>query len=210
MRRRLLIPGLLVAGLLAASPARAASITFASLSIAQGGSFILPILGSGFNDDDDLFTFSFDLSFDPAILEATAIREGEFLPSAVTDPNGGTVFFPGEILPGVGLITLNLSTLFGETQLGATGSGILAYIDFQTRGAGDAGLALSNVLFFDSAFPQGNEIDANILNGAVRVEATTPVPEPSTLGLMGMGLFALARRLRRKPAIAGSTNPSLV
>lgn len=199
MRRRLLVPGLLVAGLLTASPASAAIITFGSLTVTQGSGFVVPILASGFTADDDLFTFSFDLSFDPTILEATAIREGEFLSSALTGPNGGTFFIPGEIVTGAGLVTLTLSSLF-EVEFGAVGGGVLGYIDFLTLGAGDAGLVLSQVLFFDSTFPEGGRIDATIVNGAVTVVGTTSVAEPSTLTILGLGLLALGRGLRRKTA----------
>ena len=63
------------------------------------------------------------------------------------------------------------------------------------------GLALSNVLLSDSLF---NPIDdVTISNGVVTVAAPTPVPEPSTLGLLGVGLLAFARRLRRQAPAAG-------
>jgi Cohesin domain/PEP-CTERM motif len=200
MRRRLLVATALGVALFVSSPARAASITFDSSlpsPIAQGSQFQLAIRVL---DIADLFTFGFDLSFDSTVLEATSIAEGDFLPSAVTDPLGGTFFIPGTIIPG--LVSLTTSSLFGETQLGATGDGVLALITFRALADGDSGLSLLNVFLADSTIPAGNPIAADVINGVVRVAAPTPVPEPSTLGLVGIGLAALARRLRRKAPVA--------
>ncbi len=197
MRRRLLVAVLVGVALFTAAPARAASITFDSFSIAPGAEFKLEIRAV---DIADLFTFGFDLAFNPARLEAMSIDEGDFLSTAVKDPlDGGTFFIPGAILPG--LVSLNLSSLFG-VDLGASGSGVLAVITFRAVAGGDGDLDLRNVFLADSAFPMGNPIDADIINGVVTVDSPTPVPEPSTLGLMGLGLAALARRMRRTGSIA--------
>lgn len=195
MRRRLIIASLLfIAALLVAAPARAASITFESLVANQGDEFTL---GIRVTDITDLFTFGFDLVFDPTILRATSIVEGDFLASGIDTQDGGTVFFPGEFSEG--LLSLTLGSLFGPTQLGASGSGILAFITFQSLLGGDSNLALSNVFLLDST-GTGTEIPADIINGSVTVAPPTSVPEPSTLGLLGIGLAALARkRLRRNP-----------
>jgi PEP-CTERM motif/Cohesin domain len=195
MRRRLIVPSLLfIAALLVAAPARAASITFESIVANQGDEFTL---GIRVTEITDLFTFGFELVFDPTILRATSIVEGDFLASGIDTQDGGTVFFPGEISEG--LLSLTLGSLLGPTQLGASGSGFLAFITFQALLGGDSNLALSNVSLYDST---GNAtvIPADIVNGSVTVATPTSVPEPSTLGLLGIGLAALARqRLRRNP-----------
>lgn len=197
MRRRLLVAVLVGVALCTAAPARAASITFDSFSVAPGAEFKLEIRAV---DITDLFTFGFDLAFNPARLEALSIDEGDFLSTAVKDPlDGGTFFIPGAILPG--LISLNLSSLFG-VDFGASGSGVLAVITFRAVAGGDGELGLQNVFLVDSAFPMGNPIDADVNNGLVTVDSPTPIPEPSTLGLLGLGLAALARRLRRKTPVA--------
>ena len=112
-----------------------------------------------------------------------------------------------------GLISV-ISDSLGPGVTGVTG-GILASITFQTLAAGNAQVALLSVLLQNSLSPGDPEIDPiplNLIpcdateciqNGVVEVIAPpTPVPEPSTLGLMGIGLAALARRLRRKTPAA--------
>ena len=109
-------------------------------------------------DITELFTYSFDLTFDATILAATGISDGGFLSTALIDsPDVGVTFIPGTISPG--LITLTLASIFGPLeQGGATGSGALAFVTFQAIGVGTANLALANVLLLDSTFPAGQEI----------------------------------------------------
>jgi Cohesin domain/PEP-CTERM motif len=191
--RRLIFPALLIAGLLVATPARAASISIDSLVVNQGD---VLTLGIRVTDITDLFTFGFDLAFDPTVLQATSIVEGDFLSSAINTQDGGTFFGPGAISEG--LVSFTLGSLFGPTQLGASGSGALAFITFQALTGGSTSLSLLNVFLLDST-GTGVEIPADILSGLVTV-APTSVPEPSTLGLLGIGLAVLARkRLRRHP-----------
>jgi hypothetical protein len=188
-RRGLII--LLFALLWCAAPARAAVITFDSVAVGENGEFTLEIRVS---DVDDLFTFGFDLVFNPAIIQPVAVAEGSFLSSGLTP--GGEIFFFGGDTSTLGLLSSVSGSLFNQA-LGASGSGILATITFQSLVAGNAGLEFANVFFFDSAFPQGNLIPVDLLPGVVTVGA---VPEPSTLLLVGLGLAALTRSRRRRRA----------
>ena len=212
MHRGLVAAGLLVLGLLTASPARAASITFDSVSVPQGSDLTLAIRAI-LEPGEDLFTFSFDLFFDASILTATSVTEGEFLKSALTDfpvpepdpedpdapPPFGTDFFSGLISPGS--ITFTLGSLFGDAvTIGATGEGVLAYVMFQATGAGPSGLTLANVAFFNAS-DSNDPFPTTIVNGDVQVGTPTPVPEPSTLGLVLVGLGVMRRRLRRTKTV---------
>jgi len=198
--RRLLIPVTLIVGLLAASPARATSITFESASVNPNDFFVVSIV---LDDVTDLIAFNFDIAFDPTVVGTPTVTRGNIF-AGVGDPCD-VCFFPGfspsDPVSGVpGVVSFISDAILGLAP-GVSGSGTLAVLTFQAlSGGGDAGLAISNLLLSDSLF---NPIEGSIIrNGVVTVAAPASVPEPSTLGLMGVGLLALVRRLRRKTAVA--------
>jgi hypothetical protein len=82
---------------------------------------------------------------------------------------------------------------------GVDGFGTLATLIFTAVGTGNANLDLPNFTLLDSLF---FDIGATPQFGDISVTSITPVPGPSTLGLLGVGLAALARRLRRKAPVA--------
>ena len=197
--RRLLIPVTLIVSLLAASPARATSITFESASVNPNDFFVVSIV---LDDVTDLIAFNFDIAFDPTVVGTPTVTRGNIF-AGVGDPCD-VCFFPGfspsDPVSGMpGVVSFISDAILGQAAV--TGGGTLAVLTFHAlAGGGNAGLALSNVLLSDSLF---NPIDdVTITNGVVTVAAPTPVPEPSTLGLLGVGLLAFARRLRRQAPAA--------
>jgi hypothetical protein len=100
----------------------------------------------------DLFSFQFDLAFDPALLSAVSIVEGPFLPTG-----GSTFFIPGTINNTTGTITGTIiataDTLTGAIP-GVSGSGIIATVSFQALARGTSPLTLSNVILLDSSLAE--------------------------------------------------------
>ena len=151
----------------------------------QGPTFTVPIEISGVSD---LVTWQFDLGFDPADVQATAVTEGPFT------SNSGlylTLFIPGFIDNFSGLISI-VAGAYLEVPPGPSGSGVLAYVDFTTIGRGGSTITVR---------------DASVLEGSSPGTNPSPVvPEPGTWTLFGAGLLLLAvlerRRRQRVPAPA--------
>lgn len=204
MRRRLILTSLFVA-LMCAAPARAATISFDDLTDQGGGLFTVNM---NIADVVDLFTFSLDLIYDPSLVSFSGI-EGTFLsavaPAATVDDGFGGLIDIGTVfdaLPadaGLGLPGFVFGTIAGYAD-GATGAGLLATLQFQLLTTGVVTIEFANALLFDSAEPFGNLIDAQLATTSLTLgeEAPTPIPEPSTLLLMGVGLAGLARRRFRR------------
>jgi general secretion pathway protein D len=172
MRRAILAPLLLV--MLAATPARGATIAVGSPSFNAGETFTVAIT---VQDVTDLVTFSVDLSFDPALLEATGASAGSFL--------GGCCFFarlPSDPFGVPGVVEFITDGLPGQGP-GVSGSGDLALITFLALAAGDPQLALANIILINSA------------DELIEVDVPTTVPEPAVLVLLACGLAALRRRV---------------
>ena len=82
--------------------------------------------------------WQFDISFDPAALEAVEVNEGDFLKT-----DGGTTFFQeGTIDNTTGKITGLNATRFNED--GVTGSGTLLSVMFLAKAEGETQLTLNN------------------------------------------------------------------
>jgi general secretion pathway protein D len=199
MRPSLLVAALLLATSLVASPAGAASIGFSSANYAPGSTFEVPILVT---EADDLFAFNFDIAFDPLVVELLGVSRGAIFSGLGTPCD--ECFFPG-FSDTPGTVSFIADSLSGAVE-GVDGLGTLALLTFQASAlGGNVGLAIEFVEFF--APPAPGEIFPSpiplveIQNGVVSVDVPSqPIPEPSTLALLGVGLAALARqRLRRKP-----------
>ena len=111
---------------------------FSKTPIHTDDTFTLDI---GAEDVFDLAGWQFDITFDPAILEAINVSEGDFLKTG-----GGTTFFQsGSIDNATGKITgLNAARL--STQ-GVSGTGTLLQVTFKAKSAGETELALQNFQF---------------------------------------------------------------
>lgn len=158
-------------------------------SAVQGTSFVADVNISG---AADVYSFQFDLLFDPTILAISDVVEGAFLSGS-----GATFFFPGIIDNAAGNVTFTADTL--ETAIaGANGNGTLVEFRFNTIGQGTSSLNLDNVILLDS---QLNLISSATANGRVTVTSgggTVPTPEPSTLAFLAAGILPIVlRRFRR-------------
>ena len=112
--------------------------TFFPTPIHTGDTFTLDIRAENITD---LVGWQFDIAFDPAILEALNVSEGDFLKTG-----GSTTFFQGgSIDNAAGKITgLNAARLNAQ---GATGTGTLLQVTFKAKSAGETKLALQNFQF---------------------------------------------------------------
>jgi Cohesin domain/PEP-CTERM motif len=176
-----LVVGAISSPVLAATPVL--SITATPDPAVQGSPLSLDILISGISD---LYGYQFSLSFNPSVLQATNVVERPFLSSA-----GATSFIAGSINNTTGSVGLVADALTGLVQ-GASGSGVLARINFNVIQAGTSSLTFSNVAFLDSLL---NDITLQVNNRSL---VATAVPEPAPVALFALGLMGLvALRLRR-------------
>lgn len=136
------------------------------------------------HDIADLYAYQFTLHFDPNLLTSQGGTEGAFLSSA-----GPTWFDAGMLDSATGSISFVFGTLLGP-QAGATGSGDLVTFSFGIDRPGLASFSFSDVLFLDAG---GNDIDV------AATDLVTEVPEPASLWLAGVGLFALLGARAIKP-----------
>lgn len=162
------------------SPAQAAPVLEMSTKATGGGLDVTVSV----RDAADLYGYQFTLNFDPTLFTSTGATEGSFLSGA-----GATWFDAGTLDSAAGSISYVFSTLLGPGD-GATGSGDLATFSFGIDRGGLASFSFSDVLFLDSA------------GGLLDVQASdlvSEVPEPASLWLAGVGLFALLGGRAIKP-----------
>jgi hypothetical protein len=132
------------------------------------------------------------VNFDPTVMSASGVTEGDFLKSA------GTTIAVGPTIDNInGRVTFAYSLT--NPNLYVNGSGVLATIDFDTDPSAPAGsypLTLTNVLIANSTGPM---IVDEILNGTVNITgraAAEPVPAVNGLGIGAViGLLALVLAL---------------
>ena len=136
----------------------------------------------------DLYAFQFSLSFNPAVLQATAVSEGAFLPTG-----GGTTFDDGTTNNTLGKVSLVADTLSGFVP-GVTGGGVLASFTFNVIGAGTSVLSFSDLVFIDSTL---EDISVFAQNGILQA-----VPEPQAVLLMALGVAGLLATQRRRAGAA--------
>jgi len=108
----------------------------------------------------DLAGWQFDLTFDPDVLEAVEVREGNFLKRS-----GGTTFFQrGTIENTAGKITGLSSALISKE--GVTGTGKLLSVVFSAKAEGNSELVLRN---FQLGSNTGEVIPAGVRNFTITV-----------------------------------------
>ena len=182
--------GLLVS-LLSVAAAAAATVSIQPpIAVIGPGQFVM--VDVHIDSVGDLYAWQFDISFDPGILAAQAVTEGDFLSTG-----GPTFFLPGTIDNIGGTITFNGDTLEGNIP-GVSGSGLLAQVQFQAIALGTSAVGLANVSLLDSEL---NNIDAATMDGSVVSSST---PEPSARWILACCLLALllARKAARGSSLA--------
>ena len=132
----------------------------------------------------DFAGWQFDIVFDPAVLEAVAVNEGDFLKT-----KGGSTFFQkGTIDNRSGKITRLSSALLSGG--GITGTGTLLSIQFSAKTGGETQLTLQNVQFGTST---GDLISAGPHEVTLVVEeqlATGDVNRDGQVSILDMILIA--------------------
>jgi len=196
----------------------ALAVLFLALSLAPGTSHAVPIVtaGSGpvpvLKNVGDVFTipisitgavdltsWQFSLSFGQTILQANSVTEGPFMSSF-----GTTSFTPGVIDNGTGQITL-VADFYVDLPPDPSGSGMLANIEFKALAVGVSPLHLYDVCLTNQGTLSCNSgTDFLVVDGSVIVgPQVAPVPEPSTMSLVSLGLGVLAWTRRRGRGRAG-------
>ena len=141
----------------------------------------------------DMAGWQFDIAFDPAILEAVDVSEGDFLKT-----DGGTTFFQGGSIDNAsGKITgLNAARLSGG---GVSGTGLLLQVRFKAKAAGETELALDKFQFGSTT---GDNIPAGPHEIRIVVEERLATGDVNRDGVISiLDLILVAQQLgRRVPA----------
>jgi hypothetical protein len=192
--------GLMLLFLLVSTSSYAATVVSISPSVSTvsvGQTFSVDVIVQNITD---LYGFQFDIGFNPSIIKADSVIEGSFLSDYGTtlSPIAYTLWDPGTIDNTAGSISFTNNLLLGNigTDPGASGSGVLATINFQALGPGIGSLNILNAQFVDSTFL--DPIAVTYQAGNVNISPNTAVPEPSTVLLLSGGLMAMALIARRK------------
>lgn len=159
------------------------------LSVTQSQAFTVDV---AITDAVDLYAYQFDVSFEPALMEAYDITEGAFLSGG-----GATNFLAGTIDNTAGTITFTADTLQGLVS-GVTGSGILASISFNALDLGLSAITLSNIQLLDSNLDDISASITSIGDGTVTVNQQENVPEIETLWLVVSGIPVFLRFAGRR------------
>ena len=162
---------------------------FSQTPIHTGDTFTLDIRAENIFD---MAGWQFDIAFDPAILEAVDVSEGNFLKT-----DGGTTFFQGGSIDNAsGKITGLKAARFSG---GVSGVGILLQVRFKAKSAGETQLALRK---FQFGSVTGDNIPAGPHEIRINVEEGLPTGDVNRDGVISiLDLILVAQQLgRRVPA----------
>ena len=142
----------------------------------------------------DMAGWQFDIAFDPAILEAISVSEGNFLKT------GGTTFFQGGSIDNVAGKITALSAARLSAQ-GVSGTGTLLQVRFKAKSAGETKLVLQN---FEFGATTGDLIPAGPHQIRIVVEGQLATGDVNRDGRVSiLDLILVAQQLGRRVS-AGS------
>ena len=161
--------------------------TFSKTPIHLGDTFTLDIRAENITN---LAGWQFDIAFDPTILEAVSVSEGNFLKI-----DSGTTFFQGgSIDNAVGKIT-GLSAARLSTQ-GVSGTGTLLQVRFKAKSAGETQLTLQKFQFGSTT---GDSIPAGPHQIRITVEERLTTGDVNRDGVVSiLDLILVAQQLGRR------------
>ena len=160
---------------------------FSKTPIHTGDTFTLNIRAENIAD---LAGWQFDIAFDPAVLEALNVTEGDFLKA-----DGGTTFFHGgSIDNAAGKIGgLNAARLSAQ---GVSGTGTLLQVRFKAKSAGETALTLNK---FQFGSVTGDSIPAGPHQITVVVEGQLATGDVNRDGVVTiLDLILVAQQLGKK------------
>ena len=165
----------------------AVDYAFSKASIHLGDTFTLDIRAENVSD---LAGWQFDIAFDPSILEAVEVSEGDFLKT-----DGGATFFQsGRIDNAAGKITGLIAGRISEG--GVSGSGSVLQVRFKAKSEGESELALGNFLFGSNT---EESIPAGPLEIRITVEERLLTGDVNRDGLVNiLDLIRVARQLGQR------------
>jgi hypothetical protein len=155
-------------------------------SIQVGETFHLDVFAGAVTTDDGLLAFGFDVSSVGGIANYTGYEIG---PAFFDD---SPLFFPETMVAGSAF-----PSIFGDDIL-------LARLSFQAISPGDGYLGIFSDLsvFSEGLFTESTQFDLTIQLQVTVNNGTTPVPEPTTAILVGLGLAGVLI-LRRRSSFLG-------
>jgi hypothetical protein len=191
----LLIAALFLPYIAFAGPATTVTVEPASKAVGTGETFTVDV---AVNPDTDIAGMQFSLSFDPSIVTANDVTEGDLF-----SQGGASTYFIAGIIDNVaGTITGVFGTIAAEGET-VSQSGVFATISFTAGTAvGTSALDLTDVIVGDL---QGQAVDIEVTDGSVTVTGAADHLSKGAIVAISIvagaaiiaGIVLLVRRRRR-------------